>query len=172
MSARAPYLILGLGNELFSDEGLGVVASHSFEDREFANVEVVDGGTLGIELVATIEGRQGLLLLDAVVADGGAPGDILVFEGDELRFSRQLLFSAHQIGVAEALAAADLIGRGPQQIAAVGMVPFSLETGYGVTVEAATRLPDMISTAETILAGWGVAASKVDLEPRASEAKA
>jgi hydrogenase maturation protease len=164
LSAPAPYLVLGLGNELFSDEGLGVVAARSFEDRDLANVEVVDGGTLGIELVATIEGRQGLLLLDAVAVDGGAPGDILIFEGDELRLSRQLLFSAHQIGVAEALAAADLLGRGPQQIAAVGMVPFSLETGYGVTAGAKARLPEMISTAETILTRWGVAAQANGLD--------
>lgn len=157
MSRSAPFLVLGLGNELFRDEGLGVVASRSLQGRGFSDVEVVDGGTLGIELVATVEGRQGLLVLDAVVADGSSPGDILTFEGEELRMSRRLLFSAHQIGMVEALAAADLMGRGPQRVAAVGMVPFSLDTGYGVTAEVKERLPAMIKRAEAILSGWGVA---------------
>lgn len=162
MNSPAPLLVLGLGNELFSDEGLGVVASRSFADRGLDGVDVVDGGTLGIGLVPTIEGRQGLLVLDAVVADGASPGDILVFEGEQVRASRQLLFSAHQIGIVEALAAADLLGRGPSRIAAVGMVPFSLETGYGVTPQAAERMPALISAAEAILADWGVG----ELTPR------
>ena len=158
----APYLILGLGNELFRDEGLGVVASRSFAERDMKNVEVVDGGTLGLELVATIEGREGLLVLDAVASEDASPGDILTLEGEELEISRQLLFSVHQIGVVEALAAAELIGAKPDRVAAIGMVPFSLDTGYGITPDAAQRMPAMIAAAEQILAGWGV---PLGLEP-------
>lgn len=154
----APYLVLGLGNELFRDEGLGVVASRSFAARRWDGVDTVDGGTLGLELVATIEGRRGLLVLDAVASDGATPGDILVLEGDELEVSRRLLYSAHQIGVIEALAAAELIGQRPDHIAAVGMVPFSLDTGYGITPQARERMPDMIAAAEQILSKWGVLA--------------
>jgi hydrogenase maturation protease len=156
MAVSAPYLVLGLGNELFTDEGLGVVASRTFAERGIADVEVVDGGTLGLELVATIEGREGLLVLDAVASDGATPGDILVLEGEELEMSRQLLFSVHQIGVVEALAAAELIGAKPDRVAAVGMVPFSLDTGYGITPEAATRMPEMIAAAEEVLGEWGL----------------
>jgi len=153
---RAPYLVLGLGNELFRDEGLGVVASRSFAERGLGGVDTVDGGTLGLELVATIEGRRGLLVFDAVASEGATPGDILVLEGEELEVSRRLLFSAHQIGVIEALAAAELIGGRPELVAAVGMVPFSLDTGYGITPEAEQRLPDMIAAAEAIFTRWGV----------------
>jgi hydrogenase maturation protease len=155
---RAPYLVLGLGNELFCDEGLGVVASRSFADRGLDGVDTVDGGTLGLELVATIEGRRGLLVLDAVASDAAAPGDILVLEGEELEVSRRLLFSVHQIGVIEALAAAELIGQKPDYVAAVGMVPFSLDTGYGITAQAQERMPSMIAAAERILTKWGVPA--------------
>lgn len=154
----APYLVLGLGNELFCDEGLGVVASRSFAERGLDGVDTVDGGTLGLELVATIEGRRGLLVLDAVASDDATPGDILVLEGEELEVSRRLLFSVHQIGVIEALAAAELIGRRPERIAAVGMVPFSLDTGYGITPRARERMPKMIAAAEEILSRWGVLA--------------
>lgn len=153
---RAPYLVLGLGNELFRDEGLGVAASRRLAGCGAADVEFVDGGTLGIELVAVIEGRKGILLLDAIASGDAEPGDIMVLEGEELEMSRRLLFSVHQIGVVEALAAAELVGARPDLVAAVGMVPFSLDTGYGITAEAERCMPAMISAAEGILTKWGV----------------
>lgn len=151
----APYLVLGVGNELFSDEGVGIVAARAVADLDLPGVEVVDGGTLGIALLPTVAGRAGIVILDAVVSEGRRPGEVLVLGDAEVRRGRRVLYSAHQLGVSEVLAAADLGGAGVPRVAAVGLVPFSLETGYGITPGAEARVPDLVERAVDILHGWG-----------------
>lgn len=149
-------LVLGLGNELFSDEGVGVAAAREMEQLGLPAVEVIDGGTLGLSLLPVIEGRSSLLVLDAVLAEDGKPGQIVVYEGDDLRRESRLLYSAHQLGVTEVLAAADLVGSTPGRVAAVGMVPASVGTGYGLSAAATAALPAMVDAACAVLAAWRV----------------
>jgi len=151
---RAPFAVLGLGNELFTDEGVGVRAAFEVEKTGLGDLDVLDGGTLGIQLLPEIEGRTGLLVLDAMVADGSSPGEILVLGPEELVRPRMLLMSAHQVGIAETLGAAALLGTSPRLLAAVGMVPFSLDTGYGLSPEATDQLPEMVAQAVAILERW------------------
>lgn len=148
--------VLGLGNELFTDEGVGIVAARELASFALPGVEVIDGGTLGLSLLPSIEGRAGLLVLDSVMVEGGEPGDVVVYGGEELRREARLLYSAHQLGVNEVLAAADFMGRSPEKLAAVGMVPSSLDTGYGLSDVATGSLPAMIEAAVEVLASWGV----------------
>jgi hydrogenase maturation protease len=151
-----PVLVLGLGNELFTDEGLGIEAARRIEALGLGGVEVADGGTLGLDLVPTLADRQSILVLDAVVAAGAEPGTIVVLDDSTVRSERRLMMSAHQLGLSEALAAADLWGRGPEVCAAVGMVPFSLDTGFGLSEPAEDRLDLLIASALDYLAEWGV----------------
>jgi hydrogenase maturation protease len=155
-SDGAPVLVLGVGNELFTDEGLGCVAARAIEQLDLPGVDVLDGSTLGIALLPTLAGRDAVLLLDATVGRDAAPGDLMVLRGEEVPASRHLTMSAHQIGVSEALAAAELAGCRPQKLAAVGMVPVSLETGYGLSTAVAQRIPGMVRTACDVLREWGV----------------
>jgi len=154
----APVLVLGLGNELFTDEGLGVEAARRIGALGYLGIEVVDGGTLGLDLVPTLADRRCLLVLDAVVAEGAEPADVLLLDDSTVRSTRRLLMSAHQLGLSEALAAVDLWGKGPEQCVGVGMVPVSLDTGYGLSSEVEANLPGMIDQARAVLAGWGVEA--------------
>ena len=149
-------LVLGLGNELFSDEGVGIVAARRLEAYGLAGVEIVDGGTLGLSLLPLVEGRRALLVLDAMLAEDRAPGEIIVYSGEDLHRESRLLYSAHQLGVTEMLAAADLVGSTPERVGAVGMVPASVETGYGLSAVAEAALPAMVDAAREVLAGWGV----------------
>ena len=154
--SRPPFAVLGLGNELFTDEGVGVEAARRVGELGIMDVEIVDGGTLGLGLLPEIEGRRGVLVLDAVVSDGAEPGTLLHLERADLLRPHLLLYSAHQIGVQEALAAAELAGGAPEFVAGVGLVPFSLDTGYGLTAAAEARLPALVGAAVGILASWGV----------------
>jgi hydrogenase maturation protease len=149
---RAKVLVLGLGNELFTDEGIGVVASRRIADLDLPETEVVDGGTLGLSLLPTIEGREALLVLDAIVDSDLTPGSVVVYDGEDLRREARLLYSAHQLGVNEVLAAADLAGVTPREVAAVGMVPESVLTGYGITRTADSALDEMVTSARKVLA--------------------
>jgi len=160
----APHLVLGLGNELFTDEGIGIAAARRFEELALPGIDVVDGGTLGIALLPTVAGRASVLVFDAVVAADARPGDIVVLEADEVvvleadevRRGTQILYSAHQLGINEVLVAAELAGAERPNVAAVGLVPFSLDTGYGITAAAEERIPAMIEQGLEILTAWGV----------------
>lgn len=156
MTDRAPIVVLGLGNELFRDEGVGVHAAREVAARGPGGADVLDGGTLGLALLPEIEGRRGLLVLDAVAAVGEVPGDVVELGPADLIRPRRLLMSAHQVGISETLAAASLQGTAPALLAAVGMVPYSLETGYGLSDDAAARLGRMVDRALAVLARWGV----------------
>lgn len=156
MTSPSPTLVLGLGNELFSDEGVGVAAMRALAQQQLPDVDTVDGGTLGVELLPTVAGRTHLLIFDAVTSEKAAPGDILVLTADEVRAGHQILFSAHQIGISQVLAAAELAGHGTMEIAGVGMAPFSLDTGYGITSGAEQRLEEMVAAGRDILESWGV----------------
>lgn len=156
-ASECPVLVIGLGNELFSDEGLGCAAARELAALELPGVEVVDGSTLGIALLPTIAGRTAVLLLDATVGRNAAPGDLLVLRDEEVPANRYLTVSAHQVGISEALAAAQLAGYQPPRLAAVGMVPVSLETGWGLTPQVQAAMPALIEAALSVLRQWGVA---------------
>ncbi len=153
---RKPILVLGVGNELFTDEGLGCVAASRIAELRLKDVDVHDGSTLGVALLPEIADREALLILDAIVTERARPGDVVELRDGQLPSARQLTMSAHQIGVSDALAAATLAGRAPTRLAAVGMVPYRLTTGYGLSDEVTAGLPEMIRRALAVLAEWGV----------------
>ena len=155
-SQPARHLVLGLGNELFTDEGVGVAAARVLAERDILGVEVLDGGTLGIALLPAVEGRSSLLVLDALVDPDLEAGDLVVLDGAQIDRARGVLFSAHQVGISEVLGAATLAGRAPERIAAVGMVPASLETGFGLSATAQNQLEAMVALALDVLADWEV----------------
>lgn len=151
---RAPVLVLGIGNELFTDEGIGPAAARMLEGRGLTGIDVVDGGTLGLALLPELEGRAGALFLDAIAARDAQPGDILELDSVDLDQPFQLCYSAHQLGLTETLQAARLVGNAPPNVAAVGMVPFSLETGFGLSPEASERMEALVDAAEAVLTRW------------------
>ena len=125
-------------------------------ELHLAGVEVMDGGTLGIALLPAVAGREAVLVLDAITAAGAQPGDLRVLRDEEVARAQALMVSAHQIGIAEALAAAELAGCRPPKLAAVGMVPASLETGYGLSPQIKANLDHLVTAALEVLASWQV----------------
>lgn len=152
---RAPFAVIGIGNELFQDEGLGIAAAKLIGAMNFPGVEVLDGGTLGLAITPEMEDRQGVLVFDAVVGGGAVAGDVLVLRDDEIPATRQMLMSVHQIGVVDAISAMELTGRTPQHIAACGIVPSCLEVGWGLTAETEARMPALVAAGLRVLAEWG-----------------
>jgi hydrogenase maturation protease len=119
-------------------------------------VDILDGGTLGLALLPSIEGREALLVLDAVTSAQAQPGQVLVLTGDALRCTWRRCMSAHQLGITDAIAIAELAGRAPTEVVAVCMVPHSLETGWGLSAPVREQLPQMVAAALGILRSWGV----------------
>ncbi|NEP77013.1 MAG: HyaD/HybD family hydrogenase maturation endopeptidase [Okeania sp. SIO3B3] len=121
-------LVLGVGNILFTDEGIGVRAVEALLERyEFSeNVTVMDGGTLGTRLMDPIINTEFLIVVDAVLGDG-EPGAIYRLTGDDLRKSLAFKSSLHQSDLVDTLIYCDFIGNRPEAVV-VGMEPHDYET--------------------------------------------
>ncbi|MCL2717044.1 MAG: HyaD/HybD family hydrogenase maturation endopeptidase [Alphaproteobacteria bacterium] len=131
-------LVLGLGNSLLSDEGVGVrivealEAGFSLPDQ----VELVDGGTTGMELFDIVADRDCVIVADAVKASK-APGSVIRLENDDIRVIFETHFSPHQLGLSDLLAALRLVDKAPSRVLVIGVVPESLELGLDLSPSVA-----------------------------------
>lgn len=140
-------LVLGLGNLVHSDDGLGVHAIQSLtnDPRVPSDVVLMDGGTQGLSLLPHISAFQRLLVIDALDV-GEEPGTLVRLEGKALR-NLPGKASVHQLGFADLLVALELLGESPEEIVLLGIQPLSTEWGIEVTPpvrEALDRISDLV----------------------------
>ncbi len=117
-------LVLGLGNVLLGDDGLGAAAIACIE-RDYRippGVRLADGGTLGLSLLGLIADADRVILVDAVRADA-SPGTLVRLDGADVADAVWDRLSPHQVGVADLLDAARLIDRYPSAVTLLGLVP-------------------------------------------------
>ncbi|HBK8649571.1 TPA: HyaD/HybD family hydrogenase maturation endopeptidase [Salmonella enterica subsp. enterica serovar Agona] len=123
-------LVLGVGNILLTDEAIGVRIVEALEQRytlpDF--VEILDGGTAGMELLGDMANRA-----DAIVSKKNAPGTIMVLRDDEVPALFTNKISPHQLGLADVLSALRFTGEFPKKLTLVGVIPQSLEPHIGLT---------------------------------------
>jgi len=136
-------LVLGIGNLVMSDDGVGVKVVQQLQ-REYCfaeNVEVLDGGTLGLDLLPKLEGVDHLIVVDAVET-GGKPGTCVRLAGEELPIALETKVSPHQMGLKDLLSVAELLGHSPGEMVLVGVQPGSIEMDTELTppVEAVLQL--------------------------------
>ncbi len=159
-------LVLGLGNILLSDEGLGVrVVQRLGESYRFPpEIRVMDGGTLGLDLLPYLEGVDHLLVIDALEL-GEEPGTIARLVGDEVPASLSLKISPHQMGLADLLAAARLQGLYPKEVVLLGMQPGSIDPGLDLSPPVEAQVDRLIDEVLMELKGWGYGpCRKVEVE--------
>jgi hydrogenase maturation protease len=145
VSAPPRLLVLGLGNVLCGDDGLGVAAVARLAERyEIApEVRVADGGTLGLSLLGLFDGVGDALLVDAIRADA-APGSLVRLEGAQVAPAARERLSVHQVGVADLLDALRLLGTHPRRLALVGLVPQRIELGMARSRAVERALPALV----------------------------
>ncbi len=152
----ASVLVLGVGNELLGDDGIGVVAARQLAALPIPGVDIVDGGTLGLMFMPYIAGREAVLVLDAVSQAHGEPGQLIVLGDGEVRNGHGVRMTAHDIGLVDALSAAQLAGCAPARVGLVGVVPASITERWGLGPLAQSRIGAMVAAARRVLADWGV----------------
>jgi len=138
-------LIFGAGNLLLSDEGFGVHFIKYLEKhyRFGDDVELYDGGTLGIMVTHLLEEADRVCLVDVVEAKG-EPGDIYRYEKDDFMLGRlPIKMSPHQIGIQEVLLLSDLRGRTPDEVTLFGIIPQSYDAGVELSPLLAEKLPGL-----------------------------
>lgn len=156
-------LVLGLGNVLLRDEGVGVRAVEVLGERYQMpeGVTIVDGGTSGMDLLDTIAGCDHLLICDAVRAEAPPASVIKLSDGQVPALFRNR-FSPHQLGVADLLATLALTEETPASVTLIGVVPADLSLGLDLSPAVARAVERAVDCLVTELRGLGLA-----VEPRA-----
>lgn len=148
-------LVLGLGNVLQADDGVGVHVIRALEQMSLPpDVALRDGGTIGLSLLTEIEDCAALIVVDAMEL-GREPGAIGVFEDGEIEV--QLggkKRSAHEVALSDLLAAAQLVGRSPERRVLIGVQPGRI--GWGMEAEGAVAdaVPQVCETVRGLIEGW------------------
>jgi len=152
-------LVLGVGNILVQDEGLGVRALERLQasHRLPSEVSAIDGGTMGLDLLPYMDGITHLLILDAVHGSR-PPGALVRLEGEAIPAALAMKLSVHQIGLQELLAVARFQGTLPGRVVVWGMQPACLEPGLGLSDPIRANLDDLVEAAAGELASWATAA--------------
>lgn len=149
-------LVLGIGNKLMSDEGVGVhvierlAAGYVISEE----VQILDGGTLGMDLLYYLEGIENLLLVDAVETHKKA-GTIIRLEGEEVPAFLALKISPHQIGVPDMLAAARFKDLYPKRLILWGIQPELLEIGVDLSPLIESKVDALVENMVEQLKAWG-----------------
>lgn len=149
-------VILGLGNLLNSDEGVGVHAVRVMQNEwraRFPSVEFVDGGTLGLNLLPWVENATHLLLLDCISANQ-PPATLIEMTKDEIPLFAQVKMSIHQLTFQEVLGIAKMRGKLPEHVHLIGVQPASLEISTALSDAVQAQLPNMQKRAELVLQEW------------------
>jgi hydrogenase maturation protease len=149
-------VVLGVGNILLSDEGIGVHAVNSLAARYEIppEVEIIDGGTSAMDCLDRIAEADLLLIADCV--RGGREAGSLARLGDgELQAFFRTRISPHQVGLSDVLATLALHGLSPARTVLIGAEPKSLALGLEPTPELSAMLPAMVEALATELDAAG-----------------
>jgi hydrogenase maturation protease len=160
-------LVLGIGNILLRDEGVGVHVVNRFRDVYTVpeGVALIDGGTMGLDLIPYFEDRTHVIVVDAVCANGQRPGTIHRFSGSDVMGLLGERISPHQIGLSDLLACIAVGSRLPEQLVLLGIVPESLETGLEMTATVQGNLDKMVGVLREELRAAGVIPVPKDSPP-------
>lgn len=144
MTKVQDILILGIGNILLKDEGVGVHVVKRLKEMSFPdNIEILDGGTAGLDLVDFIAGRRKLIVIDAVNT-GGKPGTIYRLTEENLNIGPKAIMSFHEIDFLDALHMSEIAGSKPEEIVVIGIEPKDMSDGVELSPEIEERIPKII----------------------------
>ncbi len=162
VAPQISVLVLGIGNLVMSDDGVGVMVAQRLQhEYRFAdNVEVMDGGTLGLDLLPKLENITNLIMIDAVET-GKKAGTCVRLYGQELPIALETKISPHQMGLKDLLAVSELMGHSPKEMVLIGVQPGSIEMEIGLTYEVEAQLDTLVSNVLNELAHWGIKATPV-----------
>ena len=137
-------VVLGVGNTIMSDEGIGVRCVERLEATGAlpAGVVTVDGGTSTNELLGDLENLDLLVIVDAIVSKG-PPGTLVRLEGDAIPQAFSNKMSPHQTGINDLLATLTFVDRAPARVILLGVTPKRIELGMELSPEVEAVLPEL-----------------------------
>ncbi|HHL39487.1 MAG TPA: hydrogenase maturation protease [Deltaproteobacteria bacterium] len=159
-------LVLGVGNILLRDEGLGVRAVEHLRERYVPpeGVELVDGGCGGLRLLSLLASHSRVIVIDAARA-GGEPGSVYRIPGERLHRSLPLMTACHDVGLKELLAMAQLEGANPEELVVIAVEPADISPGLELSETVRERLDDVASLVKDELARFGYDLRRLEGSP-------
>lgn len=139
-------VVLGVGNIILADEGVGVRVIEALE-RDYvlpAGVGIIDAGTSGMEMLEDLSHLDFLLVVDAIAA-GQPPGTLVRLAGDEVPVFFRRNLSPHGIGLSDVLAALEFMGAEPGETLILGVQPVSMALSTELTPAIAARVPELVA---------------------------
>jgi hydrogenase maturation protease len=146
VSRKKRVVIVGVGNVLLKDEGIGVHVARILQETGFASpnghVEVVDGGT-SPEALDSAEGAHKLIIIDA--AQGGCePGTVYRFRPGDVSAEPKLLTSLHDLGLLDSLRMMEVLGNPPRETVIIAVEPAEVDWGLELTPTLREKLPELV----------------------------
>ena len=142
---NSPILILGLGNILLKDEGIGGIIIKELEKENFPeNVELIDGGTFGYELIQYMENKKHIILIDAINCNSN-PGTIFKFTNNQIKEKKvSLKYSQHQTSFYDVLRMAEFLPVKIPEITIIAIQIKDISMGTELSHEIEEKIPDLI----------------------------
>jgi len=162
MSSNQKVVVIGLGNILMEDEGIGVhVANHLEEKYHFSpEIEIVDGGTSGLDLLPFFDQENSVLIIDAVNFHM-APGTVGVLKDDDILAQLDPKISLHHLGLSDLISVSDLLDKKPHRMTLLGIQPESMDNlDLEMTATIKGVFDKIVHNALDLLKEWGVESSK------------
>ena len=155
-----PIVLLGVGNILLTDEGFGVhVVNQLREDYVFnPPITIIDGGTMGMELLTYMRGMTKLLLVDAING-GDTPGTVYEFPHEEMNTYFTEAISVHEVGMQDILRIRALQEDPLEDAVVIGVEPESLELGLDLSETTQGVVKEVKERILAVLASWNVTAT-------------
>lgn len=146
--------VVGLGNLIRGDDGVGVHAIRmlSADSTLPCDLQIIEGGTLGLDLLFGLRGVSHLLALDAVDS-GASPGTLLRFVNEELS-SLPISKSVHLLGFADLLGAMSLLEDAPREVVLLGIQPESIDWRVTLSPVVSASLNDLVGAAHAQIMDW------------------
>ena len=158
-----PIVLLGVGNILLTDEGFGVhVVNQLREDYVFnPPITIIDGGTMGMELLSYMRGMTKLLLVDAING-GNSPGTIYEFPHEEMNNYFTDAISVHEVGMQDILRIRALQEDPLEDAVVIGVEPESLELGLDLSESTQAVVEEVKERVLAVLQSWDVIVTPVE----------
>ncbi len=144
MTSISRILIIGVGNILMSDEGIGVRVIEAMQEEYDLpdNIQLLDGGTAGYTLMDYMEDFDRIIIIDAV-RSGSKPGDICHLSSGDIAGEKRLKMSGHKIELPELLALGQKLGKLPET-SLIGVEPEDMNWGMELTSKLKSAIPAII----------------------------
>lgn len=167
MKDALPVVVLGIGNTLMQDDGLGVWAIRALRDAYDLPPEVrlIEGGVGGLRLLSVLHDAGFLLMIDAV-RKGGVPGTLYRLTPGTLPRRRGPVMSAHEVGISELLSVAELVGKLPRTVI-LGIEPQEVQkVGLEMTPSIQQAIPRVVEAVVAELRGLGIKVKQKEIIER------